>query len=318
MSVVKQRLPQAVARPAPPPRRRTPARKRTSALARYAFVLPALLYLILLLFYPLGYTSYLSVFDVTAANFLTGGSQFIGLGNYVKVLTEPTFVSSLTITFLFTVGSLVFQHVIGFAFASFFNRSFPLSGLLRAIMLVVWVLPAVVSASLWRWILAGSYGILNAALGLVGLPSDHAWLVDPNTALLAVVVANIWVGIPFHMLLLHGGLQTISRGLYEAASIDGASMWQQFTRITVPLMKPVIVTALLLGFVHTFRAFDIIYVMTGGGPANATNVLSIAVYKQSFNYFQLGQGAAAANVLLVIPLVLSIVYLWMRRREEFV
>jgi multiple sugar transport system permease protein len=296
--------------------RRVPARRRSMRFGRYFFVLPALLYLILLLFYPLGYTSYLSVFNVDAGNFLTGTSKFVGLDNYVAVITSPTFVSSLTVTFIFTIGSLVFQHLIGFAFASFFNRGFPLSGVLRAIMLVVWVLPAVVSASLWRWILAGSFGLLNAVLGLVGIQSNHAWLVDPHTALLAVIVANIWVGIPFHMLLLYAGLQTIPSGLYEAASIDGAGPWQKFTRITVPLMRPVIVTALLLGFVHTFKVFDIIYVMTGGGPANATNVLSINVYKQSFDYFQLGQGAAAANVLLIIPLVLSIVYLWMRRKEE--
>jgi len=297
----------------PPPRR---ARRSSGVVARYAFVLPAVLYLVAFMFYPLLYTFYLSVFDVNAGNFVRGGAPFVGLANYGEFISSPGFLGSLLITSVFTLGSLVFQHVIGFAFASFFNRGFPLSGLLRAVMLVVWVLPAVVSASLWRWIYSGSYGLLNAGLGLVGIDSTQAWLTDPDLALAAVIVANIWVGIPFHMLLLYAGLQGIPTTLYEAASIDGATAWQRFRSITVPLMRPVILTTLLLGFVHTFKAFEIIYVMTSGGPAGSTNVLSIAVYQLSFQYFRLGEGAAAANVLLAIPLVLSVVYLWLRRREE--
>ncbi|BDZ44536.1 carbohydrate ABC transporter permease [Naasia aerilata] len=279
-------------------------------------MLPAVLFLVAFMFYPLAYTFYLSVFDVNAANFIRGGAPFIGLQNYGEFLSSPGFFPSLVITLIFTLGSLLFQHTIGFAFAAFFNRGFPLSGFLRAIMLVVWVLPAVVSASLWRWIYSGSYGLLNAFLGFLGIHTEEAWLTNPNLALIAVIVANVWVGIPFHMLLLYAGLQGIPSSLYEAASIDGAGPWQKFRSITIPMMRPVILTTLLLGFVHTFKAFDIIYVMTSGGPASATNVLSIAVYQLSFNYFRLGDGAAAANILLAIPLFLSIVYLWLRRREE--
>ncbi|MGN6127096.1 MAG: carbohydrate ABC transporter permease [Humibacter sp.] len=283
---------------------------------RYLFVAPALLYLALFMFYPLLYTFNLSVFDVNAGNFVQGGAPFVGLQNYIDFISSPDFASSLAITLIFTVGSLLFQHAIGFALAMFFNLGFPLSGLLRAIMMVVWVLPAVVSASLWRWMYAGSYGVLNALLGLVGIHSTQSWLADPSTALPAVIIANIWVGIPFQMMMIYAGLQTFPTQLYEAAAIDGASAWRRYWSITVPMMRPVILTALLLGFVHTFKAFDIIYVMTSGGPANATNVLSIAVYKLSFEYFRLGDGAAAANVLLVIPLVLSIIYLFYSRREE--
>jgi multiple sugar transport system permease protein len=291
-------------------------RRRLRRSGRYLFVAPALVYLALLMFYPLLYTFNLSVFDVNAGNFVRGGAAFVGIQNYVDFVTSPDFWSSLLITLIFTLGSLVFQHAIGWAFALFFNLGFPLSGFLRAIMMVVWVLPAVVSASLWRWMYAGSYGVINALLGLVGIHTTQSWLTDPNSALPAVIVANIWVGIPFHMMLVYAGLQTIPTTLYEAAAIDGAGAWRRFRSITVPLMKPVVLTALLLGFVHTFKAFDIIYVMTSGGPANATNVLSIDVYKLSFDYFRLGDGAAAANVLLVIPLLLSIWYLFLRRREE--
>lgn len=286
------------------------------ALGRYSFVLPAVIFLVLFMIYPLVYTFNLSLFDVNAGNFLTGGAAFVGLENYVEFLASPNFLPSLLITLVFTIGSLVFQHSIGFMFALFFNRGFPLSGLLRALMLVVWVLPAVVSASLWRWIFSGSYGLLNAFLGLIGLPTSEPWLVNPSTALAAVILANIWIGIPFHMMLLYAGLQGVPVQLYEAAQIDGASAWQRFWKITVPMMRPVIVIALLLGFVHTFKVFDLIYVMTAGGPAGATNVLSIEVYKLSFEYFRFGDGAAAANILLVIPLLLSVVYLWLRRRED--
>ncbi|WP_211368168.1 carbohydrate ABC transporter permease [Microbacterium rhizomatis] len=285
-------------------------------MGRYSFVLPAIVFLIIFLLYPLLYTFNLSLFDVNAGNFLTGGAPFVGLENYVQFLSSPQFVPSLVITLVFTIGSLVFQHSIGFMFALFFNRGFPLSGFLRALMLVVWVLPAVVSASLWRWIFSGSYGLLNAFLGLIGLPSTVPWLVNPQTALIAVIIANIWVGIPFHMMLLYAGLQGVPVQLYEAAQLDGANAWQRFWRITVPMMRPVIVIALLLGFVHTFKVFDLIYVMTAGGPAGATNVLSIEVYKLSFEFFRFGDGAAAANILLIIPLLLSVLYLWLRRREE--
>ena len=291
-------------------------RRRLRRSSRYLFVAPALVYLALLMLYPLLYTFNLSVFDVNAGNFVRGGAAFVGLQNYIDFVGSPDFWSSLLITLIFTIGSLVFQHAIGWAFALFFNLGFPLSGFLRAIMMVVWVLPAVVSASLWRWMYAGSYGVINALLGVVGIHTTQSWLTDPNSALPAVIVANVWVGIPFHMMLVYAGLQTIPTTLYEAAAIDGAGAWRRFRSITLPLMKPVVLTALLLGFVHTFKAFDIIYVMTSGGPANATNVLSIDVYKLSFDYFRLGDGAAAANVLLVIPLVLSIVYLFLRRREE--
>ncbi len=268
------------------------------------------------MFYPIGYTFNLSLFDVNAGNFLKGGADFVGLDNYSEFLTSPGFVLSLLITLVFTLASLAFQHAIGWAFALFFNRKFPLSGFLRAIMLVVWVMPAVVSASLWRWMYSGSYGLFNAILDLFGIHTDEAWLVNPQTALIAVILTNIWLGIPFHMMLVYAGLQGIPLEIYEAAHLDGASARQRLFNITAPLMRPVVAIALLLGFVHTFKAFDVIYVMTAGGPAGATNVLSIAVYNLSFEYFRLGDGAAAANILLVIPLIVSVIYLWIRRREE--
>ncbi|BCB75260.1 sugar ABC transporter permease [Phytohabitans flavus] len=286
-------------------------------MGRYAFPAPALIYLLVFMVYPILYTFYLSFRGANAVNFLSGTAPFVGLDNYRAVLSSPTFVRTLVITLTFTICSLAFQHVIGFALALFFNREFPFVRLFRALLLLGWMLPAVVNASLWRWMFSGSFGVVNSLLETVGLGGlQHDWLTDPNTALGAVIVADVWVGIPFHMLLLHAGLQSLPGSVYEAARIDGASAWRQFTSITVPLMRPIMFTALLLGFVQTFKSFDIIYVMTGGGPAGATTVLPVSVYNLSFDYFQFGQGAAAANILLVIPLLLSIVYLWNRRRED--
>jgi multiple sugar transport system permease protein len=302
-----------------PPAGGPPARRsvRWSALSRYAFPLPALLYLLVFMVYPIVYTFYLSFRDANAVNFVSGNAPFIGFQNYATVIASPAFVKTIVITLVFTVCSLTLQHTIGFALAMFFNRDFPFVRLYRALLLLGWMLPAVVSASLWRWMFSGSFGVINAVLDTVGLGGlSHDWLTDPNTALGAVIMADVWVGIPFHMLLLHAGLQSLPGGVYEAAKLDGAGPWKQFTRITVPLMRPIMFTALLLGFVQTFKSFDIIYVMTGGGPAGATTVLPVSVYNLSFDYFQFGQGAAAANILLVIPMLLSIVYLWNRRRED--
>ncbi|MEO5534730.1 MAG: sugar ABC transporter permease [Pseudolysinimonas sp.] len=297
--------------------RATAGRRRgRSALSRYLFVAPAIIFLLVFMFYPIAYTFNLSLFDVNVGNFLKGGAAFVGFDNYVEFLSSPGFLSSLLVTLVFTLASLAFQHLIGWAFALFFNRKFPLSGFLRAIMLVVWVMPAVVSASLWRWMYSGSYGLFNSILDVFGIHTDEAWLVNPQTALIAVIITNIWLGIPFHMMLVYAGLQGVPHEVYEAASLDGASARQRLFGITVPLMRPVVAIALLLGFVHTFKVFDVIYVMTAGGPAGATNVLSIAVYNLSFEYFRLGDGAAAANILLVIPLIVSVVYLLVRRREE--
>ena len=151
----------------------------------------------------------------------------------------------------------------------------------------------------------------------MGLGSlSHDWLTDPSTSLAGVVFANIWVGVPFNMLLLLVGLHTIDPQLYEAAAIDGAGPWQRFRRITLPLMRPVSVTVLLLGLIYTFKVFDTVFVMTGGGPVDSTRVLPLYVYEVFFKFFRFGQGAAAGLLLLVVPLLAGVFYVRRLRREE--
>jgi multiple sugar transport system permease protein len=266
--------------------------------------------------FPMAYSLYNSLRDLNIGSLLTGEASFAGLANYRRVLGGEAFWHALAISALFTLGSLLLQLAFGLAMAMFFARDFPLSGALRSLILVAWVLPPLVSGTLWRWMLDGDYGVVNLGLGLIGLGSDHYWLNEPSTALWATILANTWVGVPFNMLLLLVGLQNIPDPLYEAATIDGATAWQRFRHITLPLLRPVAVTAAILGLIYTFKAFDIVFIMTGGGPVDATTVLPLYAYQLSFRFFRLGDGAAAATLLVAIPLVLSVLYVRRMREED--
>ena len=286
-------------------------------LGDYLYVVPALIFVVLILLYPLGYNLYISLHEMSVGNFRTGTAPFVGLEMYSEVIADPAFRHAFLISLLFTGGSLLFQFTIGFALALFFNRPFPGQGLLRAALLLAWVLPLVVTGSLFRWMLNGDYGVVNFFLqGLGVLNKNVFWLSEPDTALIGTILTNIWVGIPFNMVLLLAGLQSISPTLYEAAKIDGANAWRRFLYITLPMMRPVMLIVIMLGFIYTFRVFDLIFVMTQGGPVNATTVLPIYVYDETFEFFHFGQGAAAATLILIIPFTLALVYLWLIRREE--
>jgi multiple sugar transport system permease protein len=286
-------------------------------LSRYLFVVPALLYITLTTIYPVISNLRMSLYDVTVTTFLANNAPFIGLGNYGKVIADPAFQNALRLSLLFTGGSLLFQFTIGFALALLFNRPFPGNGLLRALLLLGWMLPIVVSGSIFRWMLDGSFGIFNFFLQSLGLLSGpRFWLTEPQTALLGTIAANIWVGIPFNMVLLLPGLQSIPATLYEAAGIDGATSAQSFRYITLPLMRPVALSVLLLGIIYTFKVFDVVYVMTGGGPVDATTVLPIYVYNLAFQFFRFGEASATAILLLLTLTIVAIGYLWLSRREE--
>jgi multiple sugar transport system permease protein len=286
-------------------------------LSNYLFVVPALLYIILTTIYPIVSNLRMSFYDVTVTTFLSNNAPFIGLDNYRKVLSDPAFQHALRLSLLFTGGSLLFQFTVGFGLALLFSQPFPGNGLLRALLLLGWMLPIVVSGSIFRWMLDGSFGIINFVLqGLGLLQGQRFWLTEPNYALLGTIIANIWVGIPFNMVLLLPGLQSISPTLYEAASIDGATSWQSFRHVTLPLMRPVALSVLLLGIIYTFKVFDVVYIMTRGGPVDATTVLPIYVYNLAFQFFRFGEASATAILLLLVLTIVAIGYLWLSRREE--
>lgn len=290
---------------------------RKGGVVGYLWILPAFLYIILMMAYPIIFNIILSFQDVTTTTLLNPVKEFIGLKNYFDVIKDPVFHKVIENSFVFTVGCIFFQFTIGLALALLFNLNFPLAGSMRGVLLITLMVPTVVVSIIFRWLLSGDFGLINELLMQVGLlDKGIAWLAEPKMALGGVMLANIWIGIPFNTMILAPGIASISPTLYEAAAIDGAGQVKRFIYITLPLLRPTILIVLVLGFIYTFRIFGLIYAMTGGGPINSTNLLPIQAYKLSFSFFNFGQGAAAIGILLSILLLIIFVYLTLVSREE--
>jgi multiple sugar transport system permease protein len=280
-------------------------------VARFGFVAPVVLYTVVFFLYPLVKNIDLSFQDYGISSVYSGIAPYNGLANYQRLFTDPVFHTALLNTVVFVGGSLFFQFLIGFALAMFFARSFPLGGVLRSLLLIPWLLPLVVTGTVFRWMLDTSNGVLNQVLMATHLVSTPvAWLNSVSTAMIGVLLCNIWVGIPFNMVILHGGLKSIPDNLYEAAALDGAGTWRQFRHITVPMLRPVITVVLTLGLIYTLKVFDVIWVLTKGGPANATQTITTYGYQLSFGGLsEFGLGAAAGNVLIVVAVVFGFFYI---------
>ncbi|UUZ96682.1 sugar ABC transporter permease [Paenibacillus sp. P25] len=291
-------------------------RRRWGAWGNYLFVAPGVLFMVCFLVFPIAYNLLLSFQNVTLMN-LRGEHEFVGWSNYAVMFKDEVFRISFQNSAVFTVGSILFQFCIGFAFALFFNRRFPGRDLMRSLMLLAWMMPIVISATLFKWMLAGDNGIVNHLLQSVGLlDRPRFWLTEEHTALGGTMAANIWIGIPFNMVILLSGLQALPDHLYEAARIDGAGRFRQFANITLPLLRPTILVLLMLGVIYTFKVFDLIFIMTGGGPVNASTVFPLYAYRLSFTNFDFSLGATVASFMFILLFVLAGVYLWMMRKEE--
>jgi multiple sugar transport system permease protein len=305
--------------PGDPPgrRRRGPGGLRSTQWAALAFAAPLLVYLLVFYAFPLYRNIELSVHDYNVRAFVQGDAEFVGLDVFRDVIGSTTFPTALRNTAIFVVVSLVFQYAIGLALAVFFRTSFRLSAVLRGMFLIPWLLPLIVSASTWSWMLNSDNGIVNSVLGAFGLGQVN-WLTDPSLAIWSVTIANIWLGIPFNLVILYSGLQNIPGDVYEAASLDGANAWQQFWRVTFPLLRPVSAITLLLGFVYTLKVVDVIWVMTTGGPANASTTLAVWSYREAFGTGQpsFSPAAAVGNVLILIALAIGLIYVQLQRRQE--
>ncbi|MQA86315.1 MAG: ABC transporter permease subunit [Streptosporangiales bacterium] len=246
----------------------------------------------------------------TVTSFYTGEAPFVGLANYLSVARDALLDTAFINTAIFTVGSIVPQFSIGLALAVFFQRHFPLNRTLRALLLLPWLLPLVVAGTVYRWILDQDYGVVNQVLLQLHVISEPVpWLTSPGWALASVIIANIWAGIPFNLVVLYSGLEGIPRTLYEAAAVDGARAWRQFWHITLPLLRPVSAIALMLGLIYTIKVFDIIMILTNGGPADSTQTLATWAYFLSFIDLSFGKGAAVGNILILITLVFAAFYL---------
>ncbi|MEU6354644.1 sugar ABC transporter permease [Streptomyces sp. NPDC047072] len=298
---------------APPP---AEGRRRSPQWAAWAFLAPVTLYLALFYAYPLYRNLDLSLRNYTVRSFVHGDAPFTGLKNYRTVLDDPTFAPALLHTVVFTVVSLVFQYAIGLALAVFFHQNFRLSATLRALFLVPWLLPLIVSASTWSWMLNSDSGIVNSLLSGLGFDPVN-WLTSPTWSLASVIIANIWIGVPFNLVVLYSGLQSIPGSLYEAAALDGANAWQRFWSITFPLLRPVSAITLLLGLIYTLKVFDIIWIMTKGGPADSSTTFATWSYQLGFGNLlpAFGPGAAVGNLLVVAALVFGLVYVRVQRKQ---
>lgn len=294
-------------------------RERREQILGYFFIVPAVIYMLTFIGYPIAYNWMISLQDVTAKTLGSTARDFVGFDNYKLIFMDLTFRKALLHTFVYTIGCLVIQFSLGFLFAMFFAKKFALSKAIRGFIVISWMLPVTVTALVFKFMFAESNGIINTILmNLHIIKQPIGWLLQGNTAMLGLIIANSWVGIPFNMLLLTTGLNNIPGDIYEAASIDGASGTQKFFKITIPLLKPTIMSVLVLGFVLTFKVFDLVYVMTGGGPVDATEVLSTYSYKLSFQLFHFGEGAAVANVLFVCLFLVALVYLKTISKDEVI
>ena len=274
------------------------------------FALPAFVYMLVIVGYPIISNIILSVQDVTVKNLARGTKNFVGLDNYIALFRDEVFRLTISNTLKFTVYSLLFQFIIGFALAIFFNKNFSFAKPVRGLLMIPWMIPMTVTALIFKFIFSTDVGIVNYFLRSLGIISENIeWLTNPNIAMGCVIFANIWIGIPFNTILLSTGLTTIPQELYESAAMDGANGFQRFIKITLPLLRSTIESVLVLGFIYTFKCYDLVYVMTSGGPVNSTHLMSTYSYKLSFEMFDYSMGSAAANVLLVILMVVGMVYL---------
>jgi multiple sugar transport system permease protein len=245
--------------------------------------------------------------------------RFIGLGNYARLLGDDVFWLSLWNSAVWVGGSVSLQFLGGFAAALLLHQAFAGRSLVRTVTLLPWIIPGVVVALVWEYVYQPNYGILNDLLFRLGwLHERVAWLSDPNLAMPAVIVANIWRGVPFFAIMLLAGLQAIPDELYEAARVDGASLTQRFWHVTLPLLRPIIVVATATRIIWTFNYADLIFVMTSGGPANATQITSTYTLLQAYSNLDFGYAATLSVVLLLIMLAFTIVYLRVTRGVESV
>ena len=290
----------AAARAAPP------APRSKARWVPYAFMAPAVVAVLAMVVYPILRVGVQSFFDIRPTKH--EGAYFIGFDNYLKAFADEELWSVLGRSGVWTIGSVALQFLVAMAGALLLQN---LVGgrWLRAIFVLPWATPLVVGALAWKLIYQPN-GLFNQVLEGLGLGHlAHAWLADPNTAMGAVIVANVWRGFPFIMILLISGMVSIPEELYEAAAVDGTGSVRTFWFITLPLLKPAILTSTLMALIWTFNSFSNIYVMTGGGPAGSTDILTTFVYKQAFTSFNFGYASALSMVLFGIVAVGSAIYI---------
>ncbi|MEW6046331.1 MAG: sugar ABC transporter permease [Bacillota bacterium] len=287
------------------------ATRRRDAVEGWIFVLPLVALLLGFVFYPFFGAIWLSLNQKV----IGAPAHWVGIRNYVELLHDPVFLRVLRNTVTYVVGAVSLKLIFGMLMALVLNQQFRLRNLFRGVYLLPWVVPTAVSALAWTWMFNDVYGIINTLLIRAGLIDwGLSWLGDYRLAMVAIIAVDVWRGMPFFGVTLLAGLQTVPTELYEAARIDGASPWVQFWRVTLPQIRHVALITTILSAVWTFGEFQIIYILTRGGPGNATHVFSTYTYEVAFSSANLSKGVAVS--LFVLPFLAGAIYLLVRHMER--
>jgi ABC-type sugar transport system permease subunit len=294
-----------------PGRTQRPPIESSEARLAWLFVAPALVTIVAIAFLPLAGTFWESLHhhDLRMPWL---GRPFVFLAHYTAAFRDPRFIASLAHAAFFTIASVAVELAAGLVLALALNAAYRGRGLVRVAVLLPWAIPTVVVALLWRFMFESEAGVVNAVLGAVGLMDPgrpFVWLIHSSAAWVPVILADAWKMTPFVALLLLAGLQNIDPALYEAASLDGASPWRQLVEITLPLLEPAIVVAVIFRMLDAFRVFDLIYVLTGGGPGTSTEPISLYAFNALLQNLRFGYGSALSMIVFLITFVLAAVYI---------
>ncbi|HUI89102.1 MAG TPA: sugar ABC transporter permease [Anaerolineales bacterium] len=298
----------------PLPRRRLSLRQQDARTA-WLLLLPSLLVILGVTLYPVISTFLLSFFNAPIG--INQVRTFIGFGNYLDMLHDQTFWETIERTLYFTIVSVGLELILGLAIAQLIH-SHPWGWqFLRFSLIIPWAVPTIVNGAMWRWIYSADFGALNGLLMQLGLIKHYvAWLTLPNMAMNLVIIADVWHTMPFVALVLQAALATLPEDLDEAAAVDGANAWQRFWQIRVPLLRPAILVALIVRTVDAFRVFDIVYIITGGGPAYKTLTITYLTYLNSFSFGKQGTGAALSFLISAFTILMALVYIRFLYRPE--
>jgi multiple sugar transport system permease protein len=270
---------------------------------------PMIITLFLISAIPIGYSFWISLqkYNLRQPNNI----HFNGLDNYIAVLSNAEFWTSLRITATFTVGALIFEVITGVLLSLLLNEKFLGRGILRSAMLLPWAIPSVIAGVMWKWIFNPKFGVLNGLLFQLGIIKEYqSWVgFDPTLAMAALIFVQVWNALPFNTIVLLAALQGIPSDLYEAATVDRAGMWSRFRHITIPWLSQPIMIIMILSTMGGFRVFDLVYVLTGGGPGDSTRVVTFTAYKKAFDALDFGTANAYAYILTAITLIIGLIYI---------
>lgn len=295
------------------PRMKRLARRRTmqqqDTWTAWLLVAPSIIIILGITLQPILSTLYLSFFQASSG--LNATQTFIGFDNYLNILKEESFWATVARTLFFALTSVSVELILGIAIAQLIQaRPFGWQ-FLRVSLIIPWAIPTIVNGSMWRWIYNADYGVLNAILKQSGLIEHYIpWLIDPIRAMLLVIVADVWHAVPFIALIMQAAMASLPAELDEAGAVDGANRWQRFWFIRLPLLRPAILVVLIIRSVEAFRVFDIVYVLTQGGPAFGTMTISYQTYLETFSYGNLGRGSALSFLVSIFTLIMAAVYLF--------